>query len=365
MFRFRQVLAAIIISTITTLALFASGSSAHAMAPETMSLDAVQMPSVATASSMTYSVRWGDSLFGIAARYSVKIGDLLAVNNRVITSAIHPGDVLVLPVGAVAPAAKTPAPKTPAPKTPAPTTTTTTPAPAAGAPTAGNTEYVVQSGDYLISIAVNHGVKLAALLSANNIKITTAIFPGTKLVIPPATMPLPAPPAPPTQVNPTPAAATPAPTSPTSTTTASTPGTAVPTASPVPLTAAQQQSIATVLTYLQAQIGKPYQFNAAGPDSFDCSGLVMAAYAQIGVSLPHQSSMQSKYGAAVDWKTQPIMPGDLIFTASTSNPGVISHVGMAIDAKTWIQAARTGTPVRIGNLPQPERIQVVRRLVNG
>ena len=364
MFRFRQAFAAVTISIITTLALLASGSSANAAAPEAFDLATIDMPSVATASTMTYSVRWGDSLFGIAARYRVKVGDLLAVNKRVITSVIHPGDTLVLPVGAVEPAPKTPAAKTPALATPTPTTTTT-PAPAAGATTTGNTTYVVQSGDYLISIAVKHGVKLAALLTANNITITTAIFPGSKLVIPPPTMPIPAPPAPPTQVSQTPTTTT-VPSAPTTTAPATTSPTAtVPPAPSTPLTPEQQQKIATVLTYLQAQIGKPYQFNAAGPDSFDCSGLVLAAYAQIGVSLPHQSSMQSKYGTAVEWKTQAILPGDLIFTASTSNPGVISHVGVAIDAKTWIQAARTGMPVRIGNLPLPERIEAVRRLVVG
>ena len=159
----------------------------------------------------------------------------------------------------------------------------------------------------------------------------------------------------------------------TTTTTTTTPTTTTPArTTPLPTTSAVSpgsasvqgtQAINTVLTYLQAQIGKPYKFNAAGPDSFDCSGLVLAGYAQIGVSLPHQSLLQSKYGAAVDWLTQPIMPGDLVFTISSSNPGVISHVGIALDSRTWIQAARTGTPVRIGNLPSAERIQAVRRLV--
>ncbi len=361
MFRFRQAFAAVTLSIITTSALLASGASAHAAAPEVFDVVTVDMPSVATASTMTYSVRWGDSLLGIAARYRVKVGDLLAVNKRVITSVIHPGDTLVLPVGAVKPTS------TPAPK---PTST----APAAAAPTTApsgptaNAVYVVQSGDYLISIAVKHGVKLAALLTTNNIKITTAIFPGTKLTIPPATMPIPTPPAPPTQVNQTPTSTT-SPSTPTTAPATTTPTTSpagtVPAAPAKPLTADQQQKIATVLTYLQAQIGKPYQFNAAGPDSFDCSGLVLAGYAQIGVIVPHQSLMQSKYGTAVDWKTEGILPGDLIFTASTSNPGVISHVGVAIDSKTWIQAARSGMPVRIGNLPLPDRIEAVRRLVVG
>jgi cell wall-associated NlpC family hydrolase len=125
----------------------------------------------------------------------------------------------------------------------------------------------------------------------------------------------------------------------------------------------QPQSITTLLSYLQAQVGKPYQFNAEGPDAFDCSGLVTAAYRQIKISLPHQSLVQSTYGKAVDWKTEPIKAGDLVFMYSSASPGVIGHVGVAVDSKTWIQSARTGTPVRFSAMPSLEKIQAVRRIV--
>ncbi len=47
-----------------------------------------------------------------------------------------------------------------------------------------------------------------------------------------------------------------------------------------------------------AELGKPYVWGAAGPSSFDCSGLVSYVYAQVGVSLPHNAAAQYGYGIA-------------------------------------------------------------------
>ncbi|HEY4332548.1 MAG TPA: hypothetical protein VGM78_08265, partial [Ilumatobacteraceae bacterium] len=77
---------------------------------------------------------------------------------------------------------------------------------------------------------------------------------------------------------------------------------------------------------------------------------------------PHQSLLQSTKGTAVDWTTQPIQAGDLILMFSSDNPGVISHVGVAMDATTWIQAAKTGVPVYVGPIPM-SKVQGVRRIV--
>ena len=71
-------------------------------------------------------------------------------------------------------------------------------------------------------------------------------------------------------------------------------------ASPPPA-ASTSGAIQTVLDYALAQQGKPYQFAADGPESFDCSGLVKSAYAQIGISLVHQSSAQAT--TARPWRT--------------------------------------------------------------
>ena len=307
--------------------------------------------SALAAPAATYVVRSGDYLTGIAARVGANVNDLLKLNNLKITSVIHPGDTLLVPANATAPAAKAPT-KTPAAKTPAKTT------PEAKAAAPAGAVYVVKRNDSLSRIATKHGVKLSALLKANKMTVKSVIMPGSKLVLPAGAVV-----AVTTTTTPTTAPSTTAPstTSPTTTT----PATAAP-ATTTPTTVApadQPQSITTLLSYLQAQVGKPYQFNAEGPDAFDCSGLVTAAYRQIKISLPHQSLVQSTYGKAVDWKTEPIKAGDLVFMYSSASPGVIGHVGVAVDSKTWIQSARTGTPVRFSAMPSLEKIQAVRRIV--
>ncbi len=65
--------------------------------------------------------------------------------------------------------------------------------------------------------------------------------------------------------------------------------------------------------YALAQLGKPYAWGAAGPDAYDCSGLTMRAYQQVGVHLPHKAALQAGYGRPVDWHRRPIRPGDLLF----------------------------------------------------
>ena len=117
-----------------------------------------------------------------------------------------------------------------------------------------------------------------------------------------------------------------------------------------------------MLDYALAQQGKPYQFAADGPESFDCSGLVKSAYAQIGISLVHQSSAQATRGTAVAYMQEAIRPGDLVFMATRGND-VINHVGIAITATTWIQAPNPGAVVRVGPMPDKTKIVAVRRLV--
>jgi cell wall-associated NlpC family hydrolase len=118
-----------------------------------------------------------------------------------------------------------------------------------------------------------------------------------------------------------------------------------------------------VVAFAKAQVGKPYQFFTAGPDTFDCSGLTLASYKQIGVKLTHQSLAQSKQGRAVDWTVEPIKAGDLVFMFSSRNPNVISHVGIAISPTRWVHAPRPGDVVREGPLPPASRIIAVRRFV--
>lgn len=285
---------------------------ALAMATTTIVIDATAVsahpapqPSQAVATG-TYTVRPGDNLAGIARKTGTKLADLLAANDMTVKSTIHPGDTLAIP-GVAASAA-----------------------PSAPAPSVSTTPYTVVSGDYLAGIAAKNGVTLKALLAANGLTISSAIHPGRVLQIPPATKPIP----------PTAASAAPS------------------TAGPADATPS-----AALVTYLRAQVGKPYKFFTAGPDTFDCSGLVVAAYKQIGITLIHQSRMQATMGTAVDWHTEPLVAGDLVFMRSSNDPTQIGHVGIALDAKTWIQAPGTGIPVRITSLPSDDRIESVRRIL--
>ena len=336
MSRFRLALAATALSTMSIFSLCVIDSSALA------------------APAATYVVRSGDYLTGIAAKVGTNVNDLLKLNNLKITSVIHPGDTLLVPANATAPAAKAPK-KTTTKKTPA----VKTPAATAAAPTTAATGavYVVKRNDSLSGIAMKHGVKLSALLKANKMTVKSVIMPGSKMILPAgAVVAVTTTTTPTTTPTTAPGTTAPSTTAPTTTIPATTTPTSV-------APADQPQSITTLISYLQAQVGKPYQFNGEGPDAFDCSGLVTAAYRQIKISLPHQSLVQSTYGKAVDWKTEPIKAGDLVFMYSSATPGVIGHVGVAVDSTTWIQAARTGTPVRASAMPSLDKIQAVRRIV--
>jgi cell wall-associated NlpC family hydrolase len=258
-----------------------------------------------------------------------------------LTSVIRPGDTLIIPAGST-----TPVPASPAAVPAASPATTAAPA---GSPT---TTYVVKPGDALAGIARLNGVKLGALLKANNLKATSVIMPGQTLKVPPATMPIPAP-----------RVAT------TTTTTPVAPAAAVqaianvttpaPAATP---TSTPGDSLGTVLTFLRAQVGVPYAFFRAGPDAYDCSGLVVAAFRQVGVNLPHQSRALAQRGTPVDWTTSPITAGDLVFTSVVGDPTMITHVGIALDATTWIHAVGVGRSVSIGSLPPASKIMTVRRI---
>ena len=89
-----------------------------------------------------------------------------------------------------------------------------------------------------------------------------------------------------------------------------------------------------------SQIGKPYQWGAAGPDSYDCSGLTMWAWAKAGVSLPHNSGAQ--YNATPRVARSDIAPGDLLFFGSP-----IHHVGMYIGNGQMVEAPYSGNRVRV------------------
>ena len=82
---------------------------------------------------------------------------------------------------------------------------------------------------------------------------------------------------------------------------------------------------AQALAYARAQLGKSYVYAAAGPDHFDCSGLVMAAYASAGVQLPHYSG--AMYAMLPHIPFSQLQPGDLLFWGVNASEHVAFYVG--------------------------------------
>jgi cell wall-associated NlpC family hydrolase len=106
---------------------------------------------------------------------------------------------------------------------------------------------------------------------------------------------------------------------------------------------------ATAIAFALHQIGKPYQWGAAGPDAYDCSGLVYAAYAAAGIHIARTTFGWRQDGPPVPL-TQ-IQPGDLLFSAgSDGTPASPGHVVMYLGAGQIVQAPQTGEDVQIDPL---------------
>ena len=102
------------------------------------------------------------------------------------------------------------------------------------------------------------------------------------------------------------------------------------------------------IAFAKAQVGEPYVWGAAGPSSWDCSGLMLGAWGAAGVSLPHYSAAQ--YYAGTPISSGDLRPGDLVFWGSSSDPSSIHHVAMYIGDGMIVHAPRTGRPVSIDSL---------------
>jgi cell wall-associated NlpC family hydrolase len=103
---------------------------------------------------------------------------------------------------------------------------------------------------------------------------------------------------------------------------------------------------ATAIAYAEQQIGKPYQWGGAGPDSFDCSGLVMMAYQAVGIAIPRTSQQQWLWGPRV--APSQVQAGDLVFFAGgDGTPTAPGHVGLVIGGGMMIEAPAPGLQVRI------------------
>jgi cell wall-associated NlpC family hydrolase len=110
---------------------------------------------------------------------------------------------------------------------------------------------------------------------------------------------------------------------------------------PVYVAQADGSRAAVVVAFALAQVGKPYVWAAAGPGAFDCSGLVMAAYARVGIGLPHQTGGIVGRGRQVG--RGELQPGDVVFPAS-------GHVGIYIGGGRMVHASTPRGGIKISTV---------------
>jgi cell wall-associated NlpC family hydrolase len=114
-------------------------------------------------------------------------------------------------------------------------------------------------------------------------------------------------------------------------------------------TPAPSPAVAAAIAFALRQLGKPYRWGAAGPDAYDCSGLVYAAYAAAGIQIARTTFQWRLDGLQV--ALSQIQPGDLLFSAGSdgtaADPG---HVVMYLGGSRVIQAPQSGQDVQIDPL---------------
>ena len=101
-----------------------------------------------------------------------------------------------------------------------------------------------------------------------------------------------------------------------------------------------------VLQAAESRIGAPYRYGGAGPDAFDCSGLVTFAYRQLGIAVPRTAAQQ--FAAATPVSRRDLQPGDLVFFRLDGRD--VSHVGIYAGGDRFVHAPQSGGQVRMASL---------------
>ena len=109
---------------------------------------------------------------------------------------------------------------------------------------------------------------------------------------------------------------------------------------------ASHGGVSSVIAYAQAQIGKWYVWGAAGPNTFDCSGLTLMAWRQAGVYLDHYTG--SQYNQTRRVAISDLRPGDLVFYGDSGPTS--HHVGLYVGGGQMIEAPHTGAQVRYASI---------------
>lgn len=113
-----------------------------------------------------------------------------------------------------------------------------------------------------------------------------------------------------------------------------------------------------IISYAYTFLGIPYLSGGTTTKGFDCSGFVQYVYAHFGIKLRRDTYSQIKQGIPVD--KAKLMPGDLIFFGTTSDPG---HVGIYVGNNSFIHSPRTGESIKITQLKDMTDYLCARRIL--
>jgi cell wall-associated NlpC family hydrolase len=104
-------------------------------------------------------------------------------------------------------------------------------------------------------------------------------------------------------------------------------------------------NLAPLWSFLAAQLGKPYLWGGTGPASWDCSGLMMVAWEQVGLRLPRTAADQYAYTQSAAVPLSALQPGDLVFWGPSA--AGIHHVAIYVGAGQILDAPDTGSTVQV------------------
>lgn len=108
-----------------------------------------------------------------------------------------------------------------------------------------------------------------------------------------------------------------------------------------PPTRVASGNVEIAIQFAMAQLGKPYRWAGAGPNFYDCSGLVMVAFSKIGIKLPHYTKTMIGYGKPVSRGA--MKRGDIVFPGS-------GHVGIYLGNNQFIHAPQPGEVIKISTV---------------
>lgn len=266
--------------------------------PEAAPVEATAQPTVAPPPPVyvIYTVKEGDTIGGIAAQYGVASTSVIWSNPGLESAdSLAVGNLLRVPMS-------------------------------------DGIVYDIQLGDTLSDIASRFGVGVEAItgFTGNNLASADSIAPSETIFIPGGIVAAPV------------ATATPTP----EPTEAPTPeATRAPQPVPSPDDGQPSDIGARALELAQSRIGSPYVSGAAGPDAFDCSGLVYWVYSQLGISIGRSAPQQ--YASTQHVDSSDLEPGDVVFFQNTfPSSDRITHVGIYAGGGGVIMAVDNGDVVR-------------------